>query len=1780
MKKIYSILAFFLLVIGVRSQNVTTLTFSGRDVNDMPVPLNSVLVTNHTQHWQEVLHYPDTVLYLGTTDIHSNELADHISLYQNHPNPFDGTTEFYLQLDEKERVVLEIFDLAGRSITHYSEWLMPGTHAFKAELASPSTYLLSAKMVGDVAVIKMVNQGYGGHNAIEYLGLSSSVAENTLKKGTVKPYHLADEMEYSGTASLNGKIISSEIIKSHLDGSQSVVIPFALSVTDDQPCPGAATVTDADGNTYNTVQIGDQCWMKENLRTTKYADGTSINHGLTTSTTVASWYNPNHSTAIHVLYGLLYNWTAVMRDYSSSSTNPSGVKGICPTGWHVPSDAEWIQLTNYVSRQSQYQCSGTSSNIAKALASTTGWDISSEPCAVGNIPSNNNATGFSAVPAGTYYDSYGNFGYNAFFWSATESSSDLAYCRSLDYNGANVYRFDNNKNEGFSVRCLRDEGGSAQTLPTVTTSSVSNITATSASCGGNVTSDGGATITARGVCWSTSPNPTDDMDKTLDGAGTGLFTSNLTGLIPGTNYYVRAYATNSVGTAYGEERSFTTSSDGLACPGAATVTDADGNTYNTVRIGDQCWMKENLRTTKYSDGTAVQHGNTTSYDIAYWYYPNNNSDNKTTYGLLYNWKAVMRNASSSSANPSNVQGICPTGWHVPSNAEWVQLTDYVGSQSQYQCFDSSYNIAKALASITGWNSSSSSCAVGNNPNANNSTGFSALPAGDFGNFGYHAFFWSATENYDGYVSCLNLDYDRAYVVWNNNGKDVGLSIRCLRDKGGSAQTIPTVTSDSVSDITSTTAICGGNVTSDGGATVIARGVCWSTTPNPTTDNNKTVDGIGVGSFISTITDLVEGTTYYVRAYATNSVGTAYGEEISFTTTNIFTCGTSTVKDIDNNTYNTVQIGEQCWMRENLRTTKYADGTSINQGSTTSTTVAYWYYPNNNSSNKATYGLLYNWKAVMRDYISSATNPSGVQGICPTGWHVPSDAEWTQLTDYVSNQTQYQCESNSRNIAKALASTTGWFSSSESCVVGNNQSANNATGFSALPAGHYHDGTCYDFGYSAIFWSTTEHNDNLTHGIALLYHAANFNFIGITGNSSFSVRCLRDEGGSAQTIPTVTSDSVSDITSTTVICGGNVVSGGGATVTARGVCWSTNNNPTVNDNHTSDGSGIGSFTSVLTGLTSNTTYYVRAYATNEAGTAYGNVLEFTTTAGFNCGDKIYDVEGNDYRTVLIGDRCWMQENMRTHTMPDGREMEALSTTVPNFITDTRYYYEHTDTIVGHVVLYPWGTVNDISSGGQTNQDVEIQGICPAGWHIPTYKQLADMFNVIDPEWNRGTMTTSTGAYTLPSNNKLAIKLGDPNCRWINYGENYANLNTATYCTTENTLGYNWGNHIEDPDANSSGFTATVSGCWKNGSYWYNGDLVLWTACGSSTTGSARTVKIASDCSGIYHQSWSQTAKEGYAVRCQMDIVSVEPTKPTVTTSTVSSITSTTATCGGNVTSDGGATVTARGVCWSMNNNPTVNDNHTSDGSGIGSFTSVLTGLTSNTTYYVRAYATNSVGTAYGEEISFTTTNIFTCGTSTVKDIDDNTYNTVQIGNQCWMKENICSTHAADGSSIPIGNTTSYTMAYRYAPDNNTANVSSYGYLYNYPAALKVCPKGWHLPTNAEFEEMKTYCGQHYSVGGNSEYVGKALAAKSGWNSCSDSFTIGNNQGSNNASGFSALPAGQYYGDYYYFGYIAFFWSTTPEGDYRAYDLVLDFNDKIAELYDDYRYDGFSVRCLKD
>lgn len=282
--------------------------------------------------------------------------------------------------------------------------------------------------------------------------------------------------------------------------------------------------------------------------------------------------------------------------------------------------------------------------------------------------------------------------------------------------------------------------------------------------------------------------PTCNDSHTDEGSDEGGFYSTLTGLAPSTTYYVRAYALSSNDTVYSDEINFTTLNapnvnDGQPCQGVPTLTDIEGNVYNTVQIGMQCWMKENLRTTKYPNNTVIAQGDSYSTTAAYWYYPNNISTNMPMYGLLYTWAAVMNGSSSSNTNPSGVQGICPNGWHLPSDAEWNQLLDYVREVAAYRCDDNSIYIAKSLSSSIGWENSDNTCAIGNQPDMNNATGFSALPAGGYYSGGFYSFgiiaeYWSSTSSHD-----CEFVYDRGHVVVSTSGGTAGrgFSVRCLRD---------------------------------------------------------------------------------------------------------------------------------------------------------------------------------------------------------------------------------------------------------------------------------------------------------------------------------------------------------------------------------------------------------------------------------------------------------------------------------------------------------------------------------------------------------------------------------------------------------------------------------------------------------------------------------------------------------------------------------------------------------------------------------------------------------------------------------------------------------------------------------------------------------------------------------------------------------------------------------------------------------------------------------------
>ena len=552
--------------------------------------------------------------------------------------------------------------------------------------------------------------------------------------------------------------------------------------------------------------------------------------------------------------------------------------------------------------------------------------------------------------------------------------------------------------------------------------------------------------------------------------------------------------------------------DGLPCPGTPKVYDLQGNEYNTVVIGQQCWMKENLRSTQYSDGSFIERkpNTTQSSNNRYCYYPGGSASNVDDYGLLYNWPAVM-GGDVPNPNLNWVRGICPEGWHVPNNGEWTQFTNYVKSKADNICDENTpQSIAKALAATTNWTSNSIHCAVGDYPLNNNNTGFSVLPAGDLsgngGNMGTIAYIWTCTEASSSSAMAARLINTTSTVTVLSANKSSGYSVRCVRDSAVAVSGTQMVVTTAVGNITTNSASCGGTVNSGDGASVVEKGVCWSQMPTPTVAGDHVFNESGAGTFSVSMTGLQPNTTYYVRAYAKMSVagntGTAtatiYGNTQTFTTQpDASDCGTAVIYDREGNSYNTVKIGNQCWMKENLKTTLYADGT----------TVA-WYYSVSGSG----YGFLYRWDDMMHGAATSSTNPSGVRGICPIGWHVPSDAEWTQLTDYVGSQSNWMCGSSSANVARALAANTGWIQSSTECAPGNQLTSNNATGFSALPAGYVENNDLDLYGYRAIFWSSTQYNGSNAYPRDFYYNSATVsNNSGGFNNKSYgrSVRCLRD-----------------------------------------------------------------------------------------------------------------------------------------------------------------------------------------------------------------------------------------------------------------------------------------------------------------------------------------------------------------------------------------------------------------------------------------------------------------------------------------------------------------------------------------------------------------------------------------------------------------------------------------------------------------------------------------------
>jgi hypothetical protein len=1070
----------------------------------------------------------------------------------------------------------------------------------------------------------------------------------------------------------------------------------------------------------------------------------------------------------------------------------------------------------------------------------------------------------------------------------------------------------------------------AYTPPVVSTNAISNINYTTATAGGNVIGSGGLQVTARGACWSTTSNPVVTGLHTTDSSGMGIFSSAITGLSPNTKYYVRAYATNSKGTAYGDTISFNTipsvapsvTTDSLKNI-TATTASCFGNVTNTggatVSVRGVCWgttsnpVATGLHATSGS-GTGSYTCSITGLATGTTYYVRAYATNSvgTSYGTQLTFTTLP---SVTTTAASNITSDSATAGGVVTSAGTATVT------ARGVCWSSTAN-----PSIT-------------NAHTNNASG-----SGSF------------TSKLSGLASGTTY-YIKAYAT-NSTGTAYGNEL--------SFTTLATVTTTTASNVTTTTASCGGNVTSTGGAAITARGVCWSTSQNPLVTGSHTSDGTVAGIFTSNITALASGTTYYVRAYATNSTGTAYGNQISITTlpavtTNsadsIFTTTARSGGTVTSAGGVTVTARGVCWSTSqppSLANSFTSNGTGTGSFTSNLTALAsgttYYVMAYAKNITGTAYGNQISFTtlpAITTTAVSNVTyntaksggNVTSIggaavtaRGVCwstsqnplATGNHTTDSSGTGSFTSNITGlmgSTMYYVRAFATNASGTVYGNQLSFTTAAPIAASISTTAiSNLTAVSATSGGNVSNDGGATVTARGVCWSTTpsplatgNHSSNgtgtgsfistispLTTGTTYYVRAFATNSVGTSYGTELSFVTLSQ--------PIVTTTAVSGTTSFSTTTGGNVSSDGGATVTARGVCWSTATNPTISNSLSNNGTGTGSFTSGINDLLGNTTYYVRAYATNVVNTSYGNQISFTTSA----------------------------------PVPSG----VITTAVTNITGISA-------TTGGNIV----------NNGGAL---VTARGVC---WSTTSNPVVTG---------NHTSDGTGSGSFTstissLTAGTTYYVRAYATNSAGTAYGSNKSfttpvipTLAATTYATNITGSSATSGGNV----TSDGGATITARGvCWSTTA---NPTVALTT----KTTDGSGTGIFTSNITGLsggttYYVRAYATNVVGTSYGTQKSFTSLVIAPQTITTTVASNITNISAVSGGNIGSDGGATVTARGVCWSTSQNPTIANSKTTDGTGTGSYTSTISSLTSLTTYYIRAYATNSIGTSYGNQISFTT-----------------------------------------------------------------------------------------------------------------------------------------------------------------------------------------------------------------
>ncbi|MDP3149936.1 MAG: FISUMP domain-containing protein [Ignavibacteria bacterium] len=1211
-----------------------------------------------------------------------------------------------------------------------------------------------------------------------------------------------------------------------------------------------------------------------------------------------------------------------------------------------------------------------------------------------------------------------------------------------------------------------------------------------------------------------------------------------------------------------------------------------GKIYHTVKIGNQTWLKENLDIGTMIQGTANPGNNGTIEKYCY----NNDPNNCATYGGLYQGNEAMAYNTASGA-----QGICPTGWHLPTKEEYDTLVSTANGNG---------NALKAVGQGEG------------KPGAGtNTSGFSALFAGNrwysdgqFYNVTFYNYFWSSTSNDATTAYGLTLSCDNNGTTIYSDLKTNGFSVRCIKDESQTASiqlTSPNGGESFIAGTIDTIKWTSINVTNVKLEYTTNSGTNWSTI---------IVSTPAIGGSYAWLIPTLSSTNCKARiSDVTNSL-------LADTSDNIFSI--NYVNGYDSITYggkvyHTVKIGNQTWLKENLDIGMMIQGTA--SPSNNGTLEKYCY--DNNPANCDTYGGLYYWNEAM-----AYSNNPGAQGICPTGWHVPTIAEYDTLSVTVDRDG---------NRLKAVGQGTG-------TGIGTNTS-----GFSALLAGHRDgNGGFASLGDGTFFWSSTEPNAPSAYAIYFWYDGSSIGMRDFNKEIGFSIRCLKDENptafiqltspngsetwqaGSTQNI-TWTSTGVTNVKLEYTTNSGADWATIIASIPASGgsYAWTIPNTPStqckvkisdVDNASVFDTSGIFTITAPVQKITVTSPNGGERWKGNSSqqitwgvgvgklavGSSQSAILSRQSAVGK--GQKVSGQESMDsdetnglsgklkVKSGKLNLNSGDQELSTTNSIENVRIDYSTNngvnwTTVANGVSAAQNNYNwlvpkvNSQNCKVRVVAETDTTIVDTSDAAFEIYSPQIAVTSPNGgedWYIGTVHDITWTQSNCDTvkisySTNQGTgwipiaekvATAGSYSWTIPSTVSLLCKVKISDKADSSFADSSNAYFTVAYAPPVHVV-------LSSPNGGEN---------WKVGEVhnitWINTNvdtvkIELTTNNGTSWTTIKDSVKASLG-------TFAWTIPNTPSTQCKIRISDFKNSAIGDTSNAVftielvvqKSIT---------VTSPNGGENWKVGevdtIKWTNTNVETVKIEVTkNDGS---SWTTIKDSVKSSMGIHAwvipntpSAQCRVKISDVTSSSFADTSDNVFSISYESGYDsiiYSGKTYHIVKIGTQTWLKENL------DIGTMVLGdqNQANNETIEKYCYDNKPANCDTYGGLYQWDEAMKyvltenaqgICPAGWHIPTEADYTKLSTAVSSNSNV---LKAIGQGTGSGTG----------------TNTSGFSALFGGYRFpddGKFYNAGQATYFTSSTQYNTTDANLIRLSSIDNVILPLQHVKQRGFSVRCLKD